>query len=490
MQGYYAGFDIGRTFHVLVVVDGVGKRVLKRRVANTFNAVQEAINHVQSIASGSEIFWAVEMVDNNARMLVSTLVKQGKKVYQTTPYRLKRFKEAGAQPRKSDTIDAAALANFLRLRRDEMTPITIAPKEIRILRNLSRSRHKLASERTRLLNRLQGLVIGYCPDLMVNWTGHKFNCKTMLRLLAEHPDIASMAELSDDELLAKVKKFSRGKFGEEHTSVIMAAARTLITRDAVCELEADDIRDTIASIAMFDARLAEKDRLIEKALAGSFVARRLMLLPGISTIVAATIMGEAGNISRFPNEGKFATFCGLTPICRQSGISRGSYRLARQTNKRLLNVMYLSAIASIKSFSVSKAYFKRRLEASGGTHVDKIRAIIALARHRSRIIFNILSRDGYVYKPKQADQPSATGLEDKRRLMVTHLREALDAGRAFQPANDHDCESGICEALKSADETDRWVETDACEMVKCDATALLLQQGSGVPTGEVAIVAD
>ena len=55
MQGYYAGFDVGRTFHVLVVVDGVGKRVLKRRVANTFNAGQEAINRVLSMASGSTV---------------------------------------------------------------------------------------------------------------------------------------------------------------------------------------------------------------------------------------------------------------------------------------------------------------------------------------------------------------------------------------------------------------------------------------------------
>ena len=488
MQGYYAGFDVGRTFHVLVVVDGVGKRVLKRRVANTFNAVQEAVNRVLSIASGSEVCWAVEMVDNNARMFVSTLVKQGQKVYQTTPYRLKRFKEAGAQPRKSDTIDAVGLANLLRLRRDELTPINILSKEIRVLRNLSRSRHKLSAERTRLINHLQGLVIGYCPDLMVNWPGHKFISKTILRLLSEHPDIASMAELSNDDLLGKVKKFSRGKFGEKHASAIMQAASTLITRDAVCELEAGDIRDAIGSIAMFDARLAEKDELIDEALAGSDVARRLMLLPGISRIVAATIMGEAGNISRFANEGKFATYCGLTPICKQSGISRGSHRLARQTNKRLLNVMYLSAISSIKSFSVSKAYFKRRLAVSGGTHVDTIRAIIALARHRCRIIFNILSRDGYVYKPKQADQPSAAGLEDKPRPMVTHLREALDAGRAFQPAKGHDCGRGACEALKSADETGRWVETDACEMVKCDATALLLQQGSGVPPGEVIVI--
>ena len=78
MQEFFAGFDVGRTFHVLVVVDDLGKRVFKRQVANTFNTVQEAINRVQSIASGAEVYWAVEMVDRNARMLVETLVARGR----------------------------------------------------------------------------------------------------------------------------------------------------------------------------------------------------------------------------------------------------------------------------------------------------------------------------------------------------------------------------------------------------------------------------
>jgi len=478
MQEYYAGFDVGRTFHVLVAINGLGKRVFKQKVANTFGAVQDAICHVESKASGSEVYWAVEMVDRNARMLVETLIGQGKKVYQSTPYRLKRFKEVGSQPRKSDTIDAAALANLLRLRREELTPIKIPSKKAKVLRNLSRSRRRLSVQRTRQINHLQGIIIGYCPDLLLNWPGYDFICKTMLRLLSEHPDIASMAELSDEALLEKVKKFSRGRFGQKHASAIKHAAGTLITRGAVCEFEALDIRDAIYSIEMLDARLAEKDRFIKKALAGSDVARRLMLLPGISTTVAATIMGETGDISRFASEGKFATYSGLTPICRQSGASRGSHRLARQTSKRLLNVMYLSAVSSIRSFSLSKAYYERKLAASGGSPADKTRAIIALARHRCRIIFNILSRDGYVYEPKQADQPSAAGLEEKPRLMIAHLREALDVRRAFQPAK------MTMATHKTAGGTDRRVKTDARETAKCRESALLLQQGTGIPPGE------
>ena len=103
-------------------------------------------------------------------------------------------------------------------------------------------------------------------------------------------------------MLGKVKKFSRGQFGEKHASAIKQAAGTLITRDAVCEFEALEIRDAIYSIEMLDARLAGKERLIKITLAGAYVARRIMLLPGISTTVASTIIGEAGDISRFVNE--------------------------------------------------------------------------------------------------------------------------------------------------------------------------------------------
>ena len=473
MQEYFAGFDVGRTFHVLVVVDESGKTVLKRRVENTFEAVTEAAERVQSGTSEGEVYWAVEMVDRNARMLVETLVRMGKKVYQSTPYRLKRFKEAAARPRKSDLIDAAALANLLRLRRHELTAINIPSKEVLMLRNLSRSANRLSDERTRQINHLEDVITSYCPDLIVKWPGYSFACKTMLRLLKEYPDIASMAALGDAVLLSKVKRFSNGKFGQEHVAVIKRAAETLVRRGVCTEPHAGDILDAIDLIELIDAKLAEKGRLLEKALCECEVAERLMKLSGISVRIAGTIIGEVGDIKRFASEAKFATYCGLAPLCRQSGKSKGTNRLARQTNKRLLRVMYLSALSSIKCYGLSKAYYQRKLAGTDAGHVDKIRAIIALARHRCRIIFKILSREGYVYEPKQTEQPFVEGRRDGQHTMRVPARGAVKTGQ------------------RKKDMTGEAIQRPAAVEVRDAAEdleiALLLQQGTTTPLPEHAM---
>ena len=141
-----------------------------------------------------------------------------------------------------------------------------------------------------------------------------------------------------------------------------------------------------------------------------------MQLPGIATTVAATIIGETGDVNRFGNEAKFATFCGLTPICRQSGKGTGIDRLARQTNKHLLRAMYISALVSVRCFGPSNAYYERKLQQTSASRVDKIRARIALARYRCRVIYRILSREGYVYKAKQTDQPCLKASQDETSI--------------------------------------------------------------------------
>ena len=48
-------------------------------------------------------------------------------------------------------------------------------------------------------------------------------------------------------------------------------------------------------------------------------ARLLMSLPGLGAVTCATFLAEVGDISRFPNASKLASYAGLAPKVRQSG---------------------------------------------------------------------------------------------------------------------------------------------------------------------------
>ena len=412
MQEFLAGLDIGRRFHVLAVVDCTGKRIYKRRFTNTAKTLLEMVSRVQSQTKNGKVYWAIEMADANASLVVRILAQAGQELYQSTPYRLKRFKEAAAQPRKSDSIDALALANLLRLRRAELLRVFLPSRKILGLKRLTRHVKRLTDQRSRLINQLQTVITRYCPDLVVNWPGYNFACKTMLALLMEHPDIASMARIGDEELLEKVERLSNKRLGAKHVAAIKEAAISLGKTDGVMEAEAMIIRDVVEQIFDVNGRINRTDAQIGMMLEQFEVAQRLMQLPGISRRIAAIIIAEVGDVRNFENEGKLATFAGLTPICRQSGSSKGANRLARQTNKHLLRAMYISALVSVRSYGPSRRYRDRKLENTPGTYADKIRAAIALARQRSKIIYKILTREGFVYKLKH-DEPCIKEVKDE-----------------------------------------------------------------------------
>lgn len=451
MQEFFAGLDIGRRFHMLAVVNRDGKRIFKRRFYNTEKTLTEMVGRVKSKTKSGRVYWAIEMSDANASLVVRILARAQQALYQSTPYRLKRFKEATAQPRKSDPIDAVALANLLRLRRRELVRVHLPSKTVLALRRLTRHVKRLTDQRSRLINQLQEVITRYCPDLVVNWPGENFACKTMLTLLMEYPDIASMASMTDVELLDKVRKLSRKRFGEKHVAALKEAAESLLKTDGVMETEAMIVRDVVEQIADINGRISMTDAKIEEILPQFEVADRLMLLPGISKRIAAIIIAEVGDIRNFATEAKLATFAGLTPICRQSGSSKETHRLARQTNKHLLNAMYIAAMVSVGCYAPSKRYYDRKLSNTPRAYADTIRAFIALARQRCKIIFKILTREGFVYQLERDKPPQADIERD------VEGSKAVDAVSGPRPASSS--QSPI-------------TEQDGCE------TALLLQQGT------------
>src|SRR5690606_36972485 len=67
------------------------------------------------------------------------------------------------------------------------------------------------------------------------------------------------------------------------------------------------------------AQLTELDKTLARQALDDPRALRLMTRPGISSVVASTILASIGDISRFPTPEKLSIYFGLTPRIRQSG---------------------------------------------------------------------------------------------------------------------------------------------------------------------------
>ncbi len=134
---------------------------------------------------------------------------------------------------------------------------------------------------------------------------------------------------------------------------------------------------------------------------------------GIGVITAGVIIGELLPVARLADEGQCATYAGLTPLSRQTGKGENRRRIARGVNKRVLHALYTSAVASIGSSAMDRAYFEKKVRDYSGHPKPTVAAFIALARKRHQVIYRLMTTNERY---------------DKEKLISSHLAR-LDQAR-------------------------------------------------------------
>ncbi len=94
-----------------------------------------------------------------------------------------------------------------------------------------------------------------------------------------------------------------------------------------CQIEERETVDArIRQIEFLDQEIAEVERLIAQAALESTQIKRLMSVPGVNVIVAASFLAAIGDIRRFESPRKLVGYLGLDPRVRQSGSSASHAR--------------------------------------------------------------------------------------------------------------------------------------------------------------------
>ncbi len=110
---------------------------------------------------------------------------------------------------------------------------------------------------------------------------------------------------------------------------------------ARCELAADLAED----LRRIDARMRETKN--EPAIAVRASGASLTGLFGVGPVVAATVIGQVGDVSRFAGRDQFAACNGTAPIEVSSG-NRNVYRLTRRGNRQLNHAIHVAAVTQIR----------------------------------------------------------------------------------------------------------------------------------------------
>jgi transposase len=276
---------------------------------------------------------------------------------------------------KTDVKDSEWIAELLRL--GLLKASFIPPKPIRDLRDMLRSRKTLVQQRAQAINRVQKVLETANIKLSSVATDvlGKSGRDMLEALIAGISDAETLVDLARGRLRAKLPALREALDGR------VEATHRLLLRHLLNQI--DFLQGEV------DRLSAEVEPLLEPY-EGHLA--RLMQIPGVGRIAAATIVAELGtDMSRFPSAKHLASWAGVAPGNNQSG---GKRKPASTTkgNRHLRAVLseVVWVISHTKDNYLSAQY--HRLVRRIGTR----RAIVAVSHSVLTIAYQML-RSGQDY---------------------------------------------------------------------------------------------
>jgi transposase len=230
---------------------------------------------------------------------------------------------------KTDRDDASNVAQLLACGR---LPVAWAPPmSIAHLRDATRHRHYISRQHARVLHRVKAIMAMLNrpgPDRLRAPSLHKYVLAQRAKIPAH---FVEQLEMAHDELVIL----------ERHVAKIDAR---------------------IKSMLQADPRLCDQ-------------ARRLMSFPGVGAVIAATVIAEVGDFTRFEGRDAIARYAGLNPRLFSSADTLRTGAIAKTGSRELRWALVQAAWVAVRVDPTTKAMW-----AKIKTRNDGKRAIIAIAR--------------------------------------------------------------------------------------------------------------
>jgi transposase len=311
--------------------------------------------------------------------------------------------------RKTDVKDCEWISDLAR--HGLIAKSLVPPRPIRDLRDLTRYRRKLsqtqAAERNRLIRMLESANIklsGLVSDV--------FGVSGRAMLLALIEGEASPAEMA---------QHARGRMRRKRPALELALDGNLDDHHRfVLRMQFERIKETEALIERLDERLREKLAPYGEPLG------RLMQIPGVDWVIAATIIAEIGvDMGAFVNADHLASWTGICPGNHESAGKQRSGKI-RKGNVHLKTALVSAAMGAARTRGCYLGEKHRRMRARRG----EMRAHVAIAHKILVAVYHVLAT-GSDY---QDLGPTYLDRIDQRRTANQLTRRLRDLGYDVQLA--------------------------------------------------------
>jgi transposase len=302
---------------------------------------------------------------------------------------------------KTDQKDCERIAELLQ--HGLLKGSFIPPRPIRELRDVTRRRTHLQSDRNRVLNRIRRLL--ETANFKLGSVVSDINGRTAHLILDEladgHCDPTELAQLAKASLKNKKAELAASLHGfySEHFRWLLSEA--------------------VQELADLDRKLEQVDKRLAKQLQPHVdLILRLCTIPGVDFTTAAVIVAEIGlDMSRFPDAAHLSSWAGLSPGNNESAGKRYSGSTCKG-NRYLRRILTQSAWSLLRKKDCYLTALFRRVSVKGG----RKKAALAVA-HRMLIIAWHIIRDGTVYEELGGNHYDRLHPDRSARRLIKRLEQ-------------------------------------------------------------------
>ena len=379
----YVGIDIAKLNHFASAISSDGEILMQPfKFTNDGDGFQLLASRLETLSLGDSIIIGLESTAHYGDNLVRYLVAGNFKVCVLNPIKTSSMRKNNIRKTKTDKVDTFIIAKTLMMQ-DSFRFVTFYDLDLMDLKALGRFRQKTVKHRTRLKIQLTAYLDQVFPELQYFFKSG-LHQKSVYALLKEAPTPQAISSMHMTHLAHLLKVSSHGHFSKEEAKELRVLAQKSVgSNDSALSIQ---ITHSIAQIELLDSQLKQVEA--EMADIMKFNDSVLMTIPGIGYINGGMILGEIGDIHRFPSPGKLLAFAGLDPSVYQSGNFQAKRTRMSKRGSRVLRYALVNAAHNVvKNNTTFKAYYDAKM-AEGRTHYN---ALGHCAGKLVRIIWKMLS---------------------------------------------------------------------------------------------------
>ena len=271
---------------------------------------------------------------------------------------------------KTDRLDSRTLARLLAA--GELDAVWVPDQRTQVMRRRLRRRSQLVAARTRAKNEVHA---------------------ALMRQLVGRPPFTDL-------------------FGKK--------GRRWLGELELAEVERESVDAALRQVEFLDAEIAEVERLIAAAALKWPEVRRLMTVPGVNVICAATFMAAIGDVARFESARKLVGYLGLDPRVSQSGSGPATHgRISKQGSASARHALVEACWSAVRQPGPIRAFYQR-IKARRGHQV----AVVAAGRKLACLFWCLLAREeDYAF-----GQPSMT----RKKLRLLEIRAGAPSRKGIR----------------------------------------------------------